>query len=74
MFKDDAELRRHSVAEVSCPAITDVLEPEGISEAQKLKLKSKKKLAKTEKDRWYNIYKTLFPDDQHDDMPSPCKL
>jgi hypothetical protein len=53
---------------------------EGITQAQELKLRSRKRNTrknnsspKTEFDKWIEMYKILFPNDEEDSIPSPCQ-
>lgn len=49
---------------------------DGFSKAQEKQLRSRKKTDKnmTDEDKWKEIYAILFPEDDLDTMPSPCKL
>jgi hypothetical protein len=48
---------------------------DGIDKRQEEALRSKKRSAtiKTEFDKWNQVYKIIFPNDD-DPIPSPCKL
>jgi hypothetical protein len=56
--------------------LNDPVVHEGISEDQKALLRKKKRYgsAYTEAKKWRNMYKILFPDDEEDDIPSPCTI
>lgn len=49
---------------------------EGFTPSQEKQLRSKKKLQPnmTEEDKWFQVYTILFPEDDPQDAPSPCKL
>jgi len=46
---------------------------DGIDKSQQDALRSKKRHAdvRTEEDKWFHVYKIIFPDDPH--LPSPCE-
>jgi hypothetical protein len=46
---------------------------EGLDKEQEKKLKSKKKSSLSEEERWREVYKVLFPNDDEETIPSPCE-
>jgi hypothetical protein len=75
-FDSPAPLVEHLRAATPCP-LKNLSTREGITRTQEEKLrcrKNKKKSKLTEEDKWRHIYEILFPDDNPELMPSPCKL
>jgi hypothetical protein len=72
-FSNDVELINHSRQRNACDlTILDLVE--GFDKSQEKKMRSRKKTsAITETEKWVEIYKILFPDDEEDLMPSPCQ-
>jgi hypothetical protein len=74
-FESQQQLDSHiKVAAVDICELTAGHPPEGISsETEKLLRRRKKSYAgQSEEERWKDIYRLLFPNDE--DVPSPCKL
>jgi len=46
---------------------------EGMDKVQEAQLRSRKKFAGTEEQRWKEMFLILFPDDDEDTIPSPRK-
>ena len=74
VFNNQEQLDSHLT--VATPDICDLQPghpPEGITPEHERCLRSRKKTSpnQTEADRWKDIYKLLFPDEE---IPSPCKL
>ena len=48
---------------------------EGFNRTQESLLRSRRKDGQelTEEEKWYKVYRILFPNDDHTNMPSPCK-
>jgi hypothetical protein len=58
------------------PCETGDVEPvEGFSQTQEKQLRSRKKAKAdmTEVEKWYQAYRILFPDDDQENVPTPCK-
>jgi hypothetical protein len=56
-----------------CP-LTNRPEMEGITKEQVTKLRSRKRQPKMgEAERWREMYKVIFPDENEDLIPSPCE-
>ncbi|KAK3380985.1 hypothetical protein B0H63DRAFT_474711 [Podospora didyma] len=71
-FKDAPQLSAHQRVDPPCAVQTRDILVEGISEMQERQLKSRKRrgaTATTEPDRWKEMYRIIFPDD--DEIPSP---
>ena len=47
---------------------------EGFDEEQGKKLKKRSQPGQSEDERWIEVYKILFPKDDHSRIPSPCEL
>jgi hypothetical protein len=67
------ELIDHSRSLTACElTVLDLVD--GFDKGQEKKMRSRKKSsAVTEAEKWIEIYKILFPDDDEDLMPSPCQ-
>jgi len=46
---------------------------EGFDKDQERLLKSRKKSTLTEEEKWKEMFRILFPNDEEDLIPSPCK-
>ena len=71
-FNDSVQLTTHLRMEAPCP-VREVQVEEGLDEEQERKLRSRKRHReeKTEAQKWADMYRILFPDDN--EPPSPCK-
>jgi hypothetical protein len=73
MFKTQEQLDVHvRVALNDVCELQNGIPPEGITLDQERRLRSRKKASPNQSDeeRWRDIYKLLFPNEQ---IPSPCK-
>lgn len=70
-MKTEADLRAHQRLPQGC-VVRPVDLPEGFNKIQETELR-KKKQGETEEQKWYAMYKILFPDEDGDLVPSPCK-
>jgi hypothetical protein len=74
LFKTQEQLDSHLLVDASdiCGVQTGH-PPEGITVEHERRLRSRKKASpnQTDGDRWKDIYKLLFPNEE---IPSPCKL
>ncbi|CAM1503539.1 Fc.00g011300.m01.CDS01 [Cosmosporella sp. VM-42] len=70
-FKTESELQGHQRQPIPCPVQDRPPGKEGINKEQEARLKSRKKSSgsKTEVERWYEMYKILFPDEEN--VPNP---
>ncbi|KAK4208984.1 hypothetical protein QBC37DRAFT_391574 [Rhypophila decipiens] len=69
ILKSETDLRNHQRQPEGCEIkLVDL--PEGFDKAQEAELR-KKKHGETEEERWYAMYKILFPDEDGDLVPSP---
>lgn len=71
MFDDELSLISHHRGEQRCEK--QELSFEGIDESQKEMLRSRKQTSKDEVEKWKDIYRILFPDDDELKIPSCCK-
>jgi DNA-directed RNA polymerase subunit M/transcription elongation factor TFIIS len=71
-FPNDKALIDHSRQPESC-ALRRVEHVNGIDKVQEAQLKRRKKPTETEEQRWKAMFLILFPDDDEDAIPSPCK-
>lgn len=73
IFSNSKELAHHLRAVVPCTLMEHDFEEEGISPEQLELLKSRKRRRDnhSDHDKWVNIYKILFKNEQS--IPSPCK-
>lgn len=68
-MNSDVDLKTHQRQPEGCEVrLVDL--PEGFDKKQEEELR-KKKHGETEEDRWYALYKILFPDEDGDLVPSP---
>jgi hypothetical protein len=71
-FESDDELVAHQRSDTPC-RVKVSHEREGIDEAQERKLRARSATAKTEYQRWIDVYRILFPNDDPSTIPHPCK-
>ena len=74
IFKSEAELKEHYRSPNTCDMRDD--EPlEGFDNEQEKKPRCRKRsiYAQTEEEKWKEMYRTLFPNDDEATFPSPCK-
>jgi hypothetical protein len=73
VFKDQQELKTHSRAKTSCE-LKEGDPVEGFDNDVFEKLKRRKKASRDQpvEARWREIYCLLFPEDDQDNIPSPC--
>lgn len=73
LFKSQEELEEHMIIQAAdiCETVPGKT-PDGITVEQVMQLRSRKKSTReqSDEDRWRDIYRLLFPDEQ---VPSPCK-
>jgi hypothetical protein len=67
----EAQLKNHQRQMEGC-AVRLVDLPEGLDKEQETLLRKKKKY-ETEEEKWFDVYRILFPDEDGDLIPSPCK-
>lgn len=73
-FKSDALLSAHQRINPPCDVNSQSESPEGVSGSQISVLKARKKNPNvSETDKWKEMYRVIFPEDDEKDMPSPCK-
>ena len=74
-FKTSEECEEHQRAPQACETRSRVI-ADGYDRDQERLLRSKKKPAvvQSESDKWKQVWKTLFPEDGDNDIPTPCKL
>jgi hypothetical protein len=71
-FPTEAELTAHARSQDVC--LVQNAEPqEGFDKDQEKILKSRKKSVLTEKQKWKDMFRVLFPDVPEGGIPSPCK-
>jgi hypothetical protein len=46
---------------------------EGFDKQQEKKLKSRKRSTLSEEEKWRETFRILFPDDEEENIPSPCE-
>lgn len=71
-FDGPDDLHAHQRSDTPC-ALQMESTVEGITEGQERKLRAQSPNAKTEGQRWIDVYRILFPDDDPSVIPSPCK-
>jgi hypothetical protein len=73
MFKSDALIKEHQRGATPCKVREDEL-TEGFDDDQEKQLKSRKGMKGdlTEVEKWNRVYSILFPDDDPEEMPTPC--
>jgi hypothetical protein len=71
----DAELKEHLVREDLCRVTKNPTPPHdrGFSKAQEDLLRRRARSTKSENEKWNEIYRILFPNDDEEKMPSPCQ-
>jgi hypothetical protein len=76
VFKADGQLQSHLQQDPPCAIQGNRTLQEGFTKDQEKKLRSRKKTHAdmTDEDKWCEIYKILFPDDDPSAIPSPCEL
>lgn len=68
-------LFQHNRQELQCPlANNPPLTEEGLTRWQVDKLKGMRGIGQSAEEKWYSIYKVIFPQESRDNYPSPCKL
>ena len=74
-FRSDQTFTHHLEEEAQCDAGGDDAEPiKGLENLlEKIKPTNNAKNTPMEEDMWKALYRTLFPDDPKDQIPSPCK-
>lgn len=75
-FKADSELQLHLQQDPPCTIQANRMLHEGFSKDQEKRLRSRKKVQAdmTDEDKWSEIYRILFPDDDETAIPSPCEF
>jgi hypothetical protein len=72
-YDDDDALRKHSKDPVPCE-VGEAVEEYGYSKEQERQLKSRKGImGQTQPQKWTVMYRVLFPEDEVESIPSPCK-
>lgn len=71
----ESQLQDHLQQDPPCPIRQNRVIQEGFTKEQEKKLRSRKKTHAdmTDEDKWREIYMILFPDDDPETIPSPCK-
>jgi hypothetical protein len=73
-FPSDAALRDHHKAIQSCEVrLEESIEGFDKDQEKKLKCRKKSSPAQSEEDRWRDIYRILFPEDESFEVLSPCE-
>jgi hypothetical protein len=73
-FDTEAAMQKHSKEPVPCQ-VSEAEEADGYSKEQEKQLRGRKKPPnQTEEDRWTEMFRILFPNDDHASMPSPCRF
>ncbi|GAB1318649.1 metalloendopeptidase [Madurella fahalii] len=72
-FRADCAFREHLQQDPPCTVQTDQKFLDGFTKEQEKMLRSRKKVrpGMTEAEKWREVYKILFPDDDFNTMPSP---
>lgn len=75
-YKSAAELLAHQRAAVSCETRTDAFSEGTMFPSQEEALRVKKRVPPntTEEQRWNEVYMVVFPEEQADALPTPCKF
>jgi len=74
VFQLETELTAHMLLPQPCEVNPLVEHPDGLTMEQERALKLKrKKPSSTEEEKWRDMFKILFPEDDEIDIPSPCK-
>jgi hypothetical protein len=76
VFDDEEGSNEHMRMNPPCETVENPAEQivEGFNKDQEKKLRSRKRnAAQSERDRWIEMYKILFPDDEESSIPEPCK-
>lgn len=64
---------KHSRAQESCKLL-EAVKFDGYNKEQEKQLRCRKRPPKqAEEDRWFEMYRILFPEDNFELTPSPCK-
>ncbi|OCL01736.1 hypothetical protein AOQ84DRAFT_306122, partial [Glonium stellatum] len=73
-FGSEEDCREHLQALEACE-IRKQTRREGFNKDQETKLRSKRRspMPLTEEEKWKAIWRTLFPSEAKDDIPSPCR-
>lgn len=76
VFRDEGLRDAHLQIDPPCGKKDNDTLLDGFSKAQEKRLRSRKKADKnmTGADKWREVYLILFPDDDPEAIPSPCKL
>jgi hypothetical protein len=72
-FPTKNDHRNHQLADDFCGVTRTKPTFVGFNEEQEEKLRSRKQKTKDVVERWKDVYRILFPDDDERSMPSPCK-
>jgi hypothetical protein len=72
IFKIESDLAAHQRLPQGCEV--RVLElPEGCSKEQEKLLRKRKRGSGSEENKWKDMFQCLFPEDNEDMIPTPCK-
>jgi hypothetical protein len=67
-----AELKEHA-RDVGLCQISEPVVLQGFDKEQEQRLRKRKRSMLTEAEKWKEMYKILFPYDDDDSIPSPCR-
>ncbi|KAL2258177.1 hypothetical protein VTK26DRAFT_8624 [Humicola hyalothermophila] len=72
-FKADGELQQHLQQDPPCTIQENQMYHDGFTKDQEKRLRSRRRIQAemTDEDKWREIYRILFPDDDETTMPSP---
>lgn len=71
VFSNEMEIQYHLRQPETC-SIQRKIQVEGFDKRQEEHLRTRKRITGTEEQRWKEIYRILFPDDDEGSIPSPC--
>jgi hypothetical protein len=74
VFEDEPSVQNHLEELESCQVIKTE-DFDGYNKEQEKQLRRRKRPPnQTEEDKWFEMYRILFPEDEQDSLPSPCKI
>lgn len=72
-FQNDEELSLHQKADISCLPKREEEPREGVTTEQERALKQRRN-GRKETEKWYDMYRILFPNENRKEYPSPCEF
>jgi hypothetical protein len=75
MFGKDQDLIEHLAWGEICTSTTNgtTSHDRSISKEQEKQLRRRAGATQSESEKWNEVYRILFPDDDPEDMPTPCQ-